>query len=68
MGQKKITGDYKSREEGSVTKMLNVLELENLQSRRTSQILVFLYTVVEGMVPAIKPDEFLVKSKTKRII
>jgi hypothetical protein len=28
-----IAGDYKSREEGSVTKMLAELELESLQSR-----------------------------------
>ena len=32
-----ITGDYKSREEGSVAKMLAELELESLQSRSTSQ-------------------------------
>ena len=31
-----ITGDYKSREEGSVANMLAELELESLQSRRTS--------------------------------
>ena len=46
-----ITGDYKTREEGSVTKMLNDLKLENLQLRRTSLRLVFLYKVVEGLVP-----------------
>jgi hypothetical protein len=32
-----ITGDYKSREEVSVIKMLAELELESLQSRRNSQ-------------------------------
>jgi hypothetical protein len=47
-----ITGDYKSRE-GSVTKMLAELELESLQSRRTSQRLIRLYKVVEGLVPAV---------------
>jgi hypothetical protein len=46
-----ITGDYKSREEGSITKMLVELELESLQSRRTSQRLIRLYKVVEGLVP-----------------
>ena len=61
-----ITGDYKTREEGSVTKMLNDLKLENLQLRRTSLRLVFLYKVVEGLVPAINPSEFFVKSKPKR--
>ena len=28
---------------------------------------VFLYKVVKGLVPAIDPEEFLVKSKSKRI-
>ncbi|XP_071161129.1 uncharacterized protein [Mytilus edulis] len=63
-----ITGDYRSREEGSVTKMLAELELDNLKTRRTSQRLVFLYKVVEGLVSAINPDDFLVKSKPKRKI
>ena len=63
-----ITGDYKSREKGSVTKILNDLKLENLQLRRTSLRLVFLYKVVEGLVPAINHSEFLVKSKLKRKI
>ena len=55
-----ITGDYKTREEGSVTKMLNDLKLENLQLRRAS---LRLYKVVEGLVSAINPSEFLVKGK-----
>ena len=59
-----ITGDYKSREEGSVAKMLVELELESLQSRRTSQRLILLYKVVEGLVPAIKPEDYLTKSRT----
>jgi hypothetical protein len=41
-----ITGDYKTREEGSVTKMLNDLKLQNLQLRKTSLRLVFLYKLV----------------------
>ena len=60
-----ITGNYKTREEGSVTKMFNDLKLENLQLRRTSLRLVFLYKGVEGLVPAINPSEFFVKSKPK---
>ena len=36
-----ITGDYHSREEGSVTKMLETLELETLERRRSSCRLVF---------------------------
>ena len=61
-----ITGDYKTREEGSVTKMLN--DLKNLQLRRTSLRLVFLHKVVESLVPAINPSELLVKGKPKRKI
>ena len=47
--------------------MLNDLKWENLQLRRTSLRLVFLYKVVEGLVPAINP-EYFVKSKPKRKI
>ena len=50
-----ITGDYKTREEGCVTKMLDRLELRPLQERRSSSRLIFLYKVVEGLVPAIPP-------------
>ena len=52
-GARFITGDYKSRHEGAVTNMLNDLDLPTLQDRRTNAILVFLYNVVEGLVPAI---------------
>jgi len=63
-----IPGNYKSKEEGSITNMVADLELENLQSRRTSKRLVFLYWVVQGLVLAINHVEILMKSKTKRII
>jgi hypothetical protein len=36
-----ITGDYRSREEGSVSIMLIKLELKELKERRTSQKLIF---------------------------
>ena len=36
------------------TKMLAEIELESLQSRRTSQRLILLLKVVEGLFPAIK--------------
>ena len=48
-----ITGDYKTREEGCVTRMLETLELSSLEQRRR---LVFIIKVVEGLVPAIPPD------------
>ena len=36
------------------------------EENKLSLRLVFLYKVVEGLVPAINPSEFLVKSKPKR--
>ena len=63
-----IPGDYHSREDGSVTKMLETLELETLERRRSSCRLIFLFKVVEGLVPAINPDEFLKSQKPKRHI
>ena len=48
-----ITGDYKTQEEGCVTRMLETLELSSLEQRRR---LVFMLKVVEGLVPAIPPD------------
>ena len=63
-----ITGDYHSREEGSVTGMLDMLELETLQRRRSMCRLFFLFKVVEGFVPAINPEEYLKPQKQKRRI
>ena len=63
-----ITGDYHSCEDGSVTKMLETLELETLERRRSSCRLVFLFKVVKGLVPAINPDDFLKSQKPKRHI
>ena len=64
-----VTGDYHSREEGSVTGMLDMLELETLQHRRSIRAdFFFLFKVVEGLVPAINPDEYLKPQKQKRRI
>ena len=63
-----ITGDYKTREDGCVTDMLAKLELQELKARRTSQKLIFLYKVVEGLVPAIDPDDFLKPARPRRTI
>ena len=58
-----ITGDYRSQEEGSVSNnMLVKLELQELKERRTSQKLIFLHKLVEGLVPAIEPDDYLKKA------
>jgi hypothetical protein len=39
--------------------MLKDLDLPTLQDRRTNAKLVFLYKVVDGLVPAIYPDMFI---------
>ena len=67
-GARFITKDYKSREEGCMTKMLNELNLPTLQSRRQKQRLIFFYKVVEGQVPAMPPDLFVKYQKSKRQI
>ena len=60
-----ITGEYRSRKEGSVTKML---DLQSLKNRWSTSRLVFFYKVVEGLVPAVSPEEFLQSVKQKQII
>ena len=63
-----ITGDYKSQEEGCVTNMLASLELPSLEHRRKINKLIFMYKVVEGLVPAIPPEKFLKPAKQRRQI
>ena len=63
-----ITGDYRSREEGSVSNMLVKLELKELKERRTSQKFIFLYKVAEELVPDIEPVDYLKKARPKRYI
>ena len=58
---------YMSREEGSVSNLLVKLELQEFKERRTSKKLIFVYKVVEGLVPAIEPDDYLKKSTTQEI-
>ena len=53
-----ITENYRSREEGSVSN----IDLQELKERRTSQKPIFLYKVVEGLVPAIESDDYLKKA------
>ena len=64
-----ITKDYKSRTPGSMTSMLEQLQLPSLQERRKQRRLIFLYKVVEGLVPAVPPEQFLKpKQRNKRQI
>ena len=39
-----------------------------LQERRRTSRLIFLYKVIEGMVPAINPEEYITFTRNKRII
>ncbi|XP_052777822.1 uncharacterized protein LOC128215143 [Mya arenaria] len=68
IGARFITGDYKSRQEGCVSQMLQNLQLRSLQERRRHLRLIFLYKVVEGHVPAIDIDQFLKTQRPKRTI
>ena len=61
-----ITGDYRTHEEGCITSTLQSLELSSLENRRSTNRLIFMYKVVEGLVPAIPPNEFLKPSRQKR--
>ena len=63
-----IKRDYKNREEGCATQMLNDLDLPSLQQRREFDKLVFLFKIAGGMVPAINPCDYLTSQKTKRLI
>ena len=63
-----IKRDYRSREEGCISKMAKELELPTLQERRGSLRLVMLYKVVEGLVPGLPPQNFLSKSRPRRQI
>ena len=63
-----ITGDNHSRENGNFTGMLDMLELETPQHRRSICRCFFLFKVVEGLAPAINPGEYLKPQKPKRRI
>ena len=47
---------------------MHKLDLQPLASRRKNPKLIYMYKVVEGLVPAINPDKYLKKSKPKRRI
>ena len=63
-----ITNDYKSREKGRMTKMLNELELQSLKDRRKDKRLIQLYNVQKGLVPAIPANDYLKPIQSKRKI
>jgi hypothetical protein len=66
-----ITGDYTTREEGCVTRMLRDLNLPPLQERRKQMRLVTFYKIVNGEIPALPPNDFLTPNehgRTRRTI
>ena len=67
-GVRFICRDYKSRDTGCVTRMLEEQELPPLQRRRREARLTLLFKVVEGLVPAIPADDVLIPVRNKRKI
>ena len=67
-GARFITNDYKSREVGSMTKMLEELDLKPMHQRRKDLRLTFLYKIVEGLVPAVPSEDYLTPQRNKRRI
>jgi hypothetical protein len=61
-----IKHGHKSRERGCVTNMLKDLEFKPLQERRKHIRLTMFYKVVEGLVPAIAPEDYLKEIRTTR--
>ena len=52
-------GDYKSRDQGRVTKMLEKFKLPSLPDCQKQLCLAFFYKIVEGLVPAMPPNRLL---------
>jgi len=67
-GVRFITGDYRTRTPGCVTKMLQDQKLPSLSDRRKQMRLAFMFKVVEGSVPAISPTEYLTPKRPRRAI
>ncbi|KAK7096441.1 hypothetical protein V1264_005737 [Littorina saxatilis] len=62
------SGDYRTTTPGFVTGILHKLQLPTLQERREHLRLTSFFKVVEGLVPAIPPDKFLIPQKPERLI
>ena len=63
-----ITGDFRSNTPGSVIRLRERTGLPPLQLRRQHLRLTLFYRVVEGLVPALPPHQFLTPQKHGRLI
>ena len=63
-----ITGNYRSRDPGSMTQMLANLKLDPLISRRKNNRLALFYKIVQGNVPGLPSSDFLTPMTSRRTI
>ena len=63
-----ISRDYKSRETGCVTKMLQEHNLPPLQQRRKEIRLALFYKIANGSLPGLPAAEYLTPTRNKRLI
>jgi hypothetical protein len=63
-----ITRDHKTREPGCITKMLNRFRITNTREKKNSPTSNIYVQMVEGLVPAILPSDFITKTRPKRLI
>ena len=63
-----IAKDYRSRDPGCVTKMLETNNLSPLHLRRRDLRLTLLYKISQGLLPSIKADTYLTPIQNKRQI
>ena len=58
--------DYKSREKGCATKMLNDLDIPSLQIRRKESRLAMMFNVVNELFPVLPPSKLPLASQTEK--
>ena len=63
-----ISGDYISREEGFMTRLLDELELPTLEDRRKTDKLCTLYKIMNDQFPSVQHDQYLTALPTRRRI
>ena len=61
-----VTRNYKTRSPGCVTTMLNNLNLPPLEERRKQQRLGLLLKIIDGQIPAMPPEDFLIPAASGR--